>query len=529
MRFGFLLKTKDGVAESLQELIQNEADPLGTCIGKVHCDGGAEFKGRFQALCHLWGEAFHTAVYLKNRTPTEVLGGKSPLEVWQGKPLGDMSHILEWGSIAYKHEEARFRNTKLSARAKKMYHVGYNTKNRTYRLWEPAEPLKITNSAEVSFREKETRDVVKRKEGYDSFSAMTPTTIYLPDTVDTSEEENKKEEGEEVAEEVTPTPSGPQMEDSNSLRCSWVYGHGGYITRSMHGGCFRCGEKGDQSAACTKPEPLRCEKCLGYGHDKSKCSSEQAVLAVELPVLDATALDVEEEALVVRDFTGEWNRVVDRGGVEQARQERFVADTGATNHMFPSANAFENYHECDRRLSVAAGKQAFAIVGYGDVRVTIGSRVGTTDLLLKRVAHVPELIYNLVSLTALLKQTKGRLAADERELEVFVGGGESVYFPLWGDLFVQTGHRIDSGRELACAIIAPGNAKANRTPVDINDFHCAHGHSHEVLLKNTAKQQGVTRSGTVPEHQQRSTVSQCQSSDHCDFLHSTNSRDDYLN
>ncbi|CAB1117976.1 unnamed protein product [Ectocarpus sp. CCAP 1310/34] len=185
MRFGFLLKTKNGVAESLQELIQNEADILGTCIGKVHCDGGAEFKGRFQALCesmgikvdssppyvpqgnaiaergfgtiigtarklllgaphlpgYLWGEAFHTAIYLKNRTPTEVLGGKAPLE----------------------HEEARLRNTKLSARAKKMYHVGYNTKNRTYRLWEPAEPLEITNSAEVSFREKETRDVVTPK------------------------------------------------------------------------------------------------------------------------------------------------------------------------------------------------------------------------------------------------------------------------------------------------------------------------------------------------------------------------------
>lgn len=44
-----------------------------------------------------------------------------------------------------------------------------------------------------------------------------------------------------------------------------------------------------------------------------------------------------------------------------------MADTGATNHMFPNAHAFENYHECDRRFSVAAGKQAFAIVGYGDV------------------------------------------------------------------------------------------------------------------------------------------------------------------
>ncbi|CAB1109880.1 unnamed protein product [Ectocarpus sp. CCAP 1310/34] len=105
------------------------------------------------------------AIYLKNRTPTEVLGGTVPHEVWQGKPLGDMSHIHEWGSVAYTHEEARFRNTKLSARATKVYHVAYNTKNRTYRLWEPAEPLKNTNFAEVSFREFETRDVIKPKEG----------------------------------------------------------------------------------------------------------------------------------------------------------------------------------------------------------------------------------------------------------------------------------------------------------------------------------------------------------------------------
>ena len=136
----------------------------------VHCDGGAEFKGRFLALCkslgitvntsapyvpegnaiaergfgtiigttrklmlgaphlpgELWAEAFRTAIYLKNRTPTEVLGGKAPLEVWEGKPLGKLLHIHEWGSLAFKHEETRSRSSQLAARAKKMYLVGYN-------------------------------------------------------------------------------------------------------------------------------------------------------------------------------------------------------------------------------------------------------------------------------------------------------------------------------------------------------------------------------------------------------------------
>ncbi|CAB1119293.1 unnamed protein product [Ectocarpus sp. CCAP 1310/34] len=49
--------------------------------------------------------------------------------------------------------------------------------------------------------------------------AMTPTTIYPPNTVDTNKEEEEEEdeehEQEQEQEEVTPTPSGPQLEDSN--------------------------------------------------------------------------------------------------------------------------------------------------------------------------------------------------------------------------------------------------------------------------------------------------------------------------
>ena len=100
---------------------------LQVCIGEINCDGGAEFKGRFQELCvslginietnapyipegnaiaerdfgtimgttrrllmgapnlpgRLWAEAFKAAIYIKNRTPTDVLDGKAPLEVWR--------------------------------------------------------------------------------------------------------------------------------------------------------------------------------------------------------------------------------------------------------------------------------------------------------------------------------------------------------------------------------------------------------------------------------------------------------------
>ncbi|CAB1105045.1 unnamed protein product [Ectocarpus sp. CCAP 1310/34] len=269
---------------------------------------------------------------------------------------------------------------------------------------------------------------------------------------------------------------------------------------SMRGRCFRCGKKGHQVANCPESKPVRCETCKGYGHDKSKCPTEEAVLVVEVPAgrasADATALDVAEEALVVGDISGECHKVVGRGGVEQARRGRYVADTGATTHMFANSDGFVRYEECDRRVRVAAG-ETFPIVGYGDVTVTLSSRDGTTDLLLKRVAHVPRLDYNLVSLTSLFDDGFETKTLNKHELELERGGGEVVYFPRCGNLYVQNGFRTHT--EHACAAIAPGNAKAPSTPVDINDFHCAHGHSHEVLLRTTAKQQGTTLVGELRE------------------------------
>ena len=132
----------------------------------------------------LWAEALKTAISIKNRTPTDVLDGKAPREVWEDKKLGILVHMHEWGALAFKDVKARFRSNKLVTRATKLHLVGYNTKSKTYRLWDPAEPLKITNSAEVSFREKETRDVVPPKAGNDPFPEP-GRIIYQPGSTET--------------------------------------------------------------------------------------------------------------------------------------------------------------------------------------------------------------------------------------------------------------------------------------------------------------------------------------------------------
>ena len=37
----------------------------------------------------------------------------------------------------------------------------------------------------------------------------------------------------------------------------------------------------------------------------------------------------------------------------------------------------------------------------------------------------------------------------------------------------------------------------NRPVVELNDYHCAAGHSHEVLLRKTAEQQGIILEGKM--------------------------------
>jgi hypothetical protein len=47
-----------------------------------------------------WVEAVHTAVYLKNRSPTSTLNGKTPYEAWYGfKPK--VNHLRVFGSTCY--------------------------------------------------------------------------------------------------------------------------------------------------------------------------------------------------------------------------------------------------------------------------------------------------------------------------------------------------------------------------------------------------------------------------------------------
>ena len=71
--------------------------------------------------------------------------------------------------------------------------------------------------------------------------------------------------------------------------------------------------------------------------------------------------------------------------------------------------------------------------------------------------------------------------------------------PLTRNLPSLHGYRADcSTRGNACTILAPGKLP-NKTVVDVNEYHCAAGHYHEVLLRKTAEQQGIVLEGKLLE------------------------------
>eukprot|EP00253_Pinus_taeda_P002353 PITA_02353 len=78
-----------------------------------------------------WAEAVFTAVYLLNRSPTQVVKGKTPKQVWSGrKPK--ISHLKVFGSVAYVWIPATKRS-KLDSKSQKLMMTGYSDHHKAYR------------------------------------------------------------------------------------------------------------------------------------------------------------------------------------------------------------------------------------------------------------------------------------------------------------------------------------------------------------------------------------------------------------
>lgn len=95
-----------------------------------------------------WAEAVSTANYIRNRTPSSSLKGKTPYEVWTGRKP-DVSHCREIGCEAICLDTDPTKG-KFDSRGKSAIFLGYSESSKGYRLW-LSEERKVVVSRDVYF------------------------------------------------------------------------------------------------------------------------------------------------------------------------------------------------------------------------------------------------------------------------------------------------------------------------------------------------------------------------------------------
>jgi len=95
---------------------------------------------RIRALRHasgllqmLWGKALRHATWLKNRTATRALDGKTPFEALYGTPP-DLSEARLWGCKAWVHDDT---GSKLDVCAREGRWIGFDLDSRAHRVYWP--------------------------------------------------------------------------------------------------------------------------------------------------------------------------------------------------------------------------------------------------------------------------------------------------------------------------------------------------------------------------------------------------------
>ena len=97
-----------------------------------------------------WAFAVSVAVYLKNRTPTRSVVGKTPYEAWHGRQPS-LKHLRVFGCLAFVHVPKEKRK-KLDYRATPGIFVGYSISTKQYFVYDSLART-LHRSRDVVFRE----------------------------------------------------------------------------------------------------------------------------------------------------------------------------------------------------------------------------------------------------------------------------------------------------------------------------------------------------------------------------------------
>jgi len=102
----------------------------------------------------LWGEAVHTAAYIRYHIPLDRLNGKTPIELWTGTKPTNVSNLRIIGSKAFTLINEK--KSKFEKKSQELVLVGYAPKQKAYRVWYRG-TRKVIVSRDVIIVEPETK------------------------------------------------------------------------------------------------------------------------------------------------------------------------------------------------------------------------------------------------------------------------------------------------------------------------------------------------------------------------------------
>lgn len=167
-----------------------------------------------------WAEAARWAVHVLNRSPTTVIEGKTPEEMWSGiKPTVDYFRVF--GCIAHTLVPDQ-RRTKLDDKSNMCVLIGVSSESKGYRLYNP-KTEKIITSRDVVFEEEKGWDWEQKTKGEHLIYEESEAEENIEETVLEKEQTNEENGQDTESDQEVATPVRASTPATQRIRRKPVY------------------------------------------------------------------------------------------------------------------------------------------------------------------------------------------------------------------------------------------------------------------------------------------------------------------